>query len=222
VQREVEVRAAIERPVSFSPGEILPAGRRAPFPPAIHFHGDQQPAPIVGDPALLHLLFYQFAKNSVKELLLHREEGHLWMTTQRFTIQNQPGVAVMIADNGGGLDLTALIKSKYGKSGDDPESPFHSEWQWLNLSIHQVMQLIFERKITGSVNGSGIGLAMARLIADLHHCAIWVTNAKGGGAKFLFIFEENGGTALHDQIPALFDLSTVPAALLDEICAQLA
>jgi signal transduction histidine kinase len=183
---------------------------------------------ITGDPAMLHLLFYQFIKNAVKELKSDRAGGSLAIRSGRFDWQGHRGIAVQVVDSGRGINLTEVIRSKQRQAKADPTSPqaaeYNSNYRWLNFSIHQAMQLIFERKVSGSGtrNSSGLGMAMASMIAAGHHCSVWVTNVQEQGAGFLFLFEEEGSSDLHAHAPELFAQDVVPAAALEAIEQQLA
>jgi len=44
---------------------------------------------------------------------------------------------------------------------------------------------IFERGVTGGDGGSGLGLAVSRSLAEAHGGALEVTDAPGGGARFV-------------------------------------
>jgi two-component system sensor histidine kinase HydH len=46
------------------------------------------------------------------------------------------------------------------------------------------LERIFEPFVTGRVRGTGLGLAVARRIVDLHGGRISVRNRDGGGAEF--------------------------------------
>jgi signal transduction histidine kinase len=61
------------------------------------------------------------------------------------------------------------------------------------LTEHQIENLFsrFKGKVESDKEGTGIGLAIAKAIADFHNIRISVTSEKGSGANFLFILPEN-------------------------------
>jgi two-component system sensor histidine kinase KdpD len=54
--------------------------------------------------------------------------------------------------------------------------------------------LPFERGPT-RVGGSGLGLAIARGLVEAHRGRLWVEEADGGGARFMFILPLSGASA---------------------------
>ncbi len=61
------------------------------------------------------------------------------------------------------------------------------------LTERQIENLFsrFKGKVESDKEGTGIGLAIAKAIADFHNIRISVTSEKGSGANFLFILPEN-------------------------------
>jgi len=61
------------------------------------------------------------------------------------------------------------------------------------LTEHQIENLFsrFKGRVESEKEGTGIGLAIAKAIADFHNIRISVTSEKGSGANFLFVLPEN-------------------------------
>jgi signal transduction histidine kinase len=61
------------------------------------------------------------------------------------------------------------------------------------MSKEQIDKLFsrFKAKVSSQEDGTGIGLAIAKTIADFHKIVISVTSEKEKGTSFSFIFPEN-------------------------------
>jgi len=196
---------------------------------------------LTGNEAALHLLLYQIIKNSV-DLLQETEsvkEGKIIVYAGKVSIvvngQKQEIVAVMIEDNGPGIDITSVLRAKQkllqqaqeaGTELTPEQQQVADDWTCLNLRIIDVINFIFEERVSGSKERGGlhggIGLAMAKEIINKHNGCVWVTNPAGKqGAKFLLLFPPSVNGSLRQNLPQLFQIETIPVKILENIENQL-
>lgn len=210
--------------------ELLPE-----FPSSFSVEAKIQPGmKLAGNEAGLHLVLYQLVKNSaaIQQVPINEvEKAEIKIAAGKCQINDQEMIAFRVSDNGPGIDIAGILRAKQklllesGRPLSASEQAVASDWACLDLRIKEVIDFIFERRVSGAErrgSHSGIGLALAKEIIDLHGGCIWATNLPGRkGAKFLVILDPSGEGKLRQGLPELFDIQKTPANILGEIDRQL-
>lgn len=219
-----ELREQIEQ------SEILPE-----FPSSFSVEAKIQPGmELTGNEAGLHLVLYQLVKNSaaIQQVPINEiEKAEIKIAAGNCRVFGQELVAFRVSDSGPGIDIAGILRAKQklllesGRPLSVSEQAIVGDWACLDLRIREVIDFIFERRVSGAErrgSHSGIGLALAKEIIDLHGGCIWATNLPGRkGAKFLVILDPSGEGKLRQGLPELFDIQKTPANILGEIDRQL-
>jgi hypothetical protein len=183
--------------------------------------------------AFKHML-YQFVKNTISYLRTGenaKKDGYLEIIGKKIRLSDSDPelIAIRITDNGPGLDFAKILREKQRlletkKTLSSWERKIYGCWTSLNLTLFDISKMIFERRVSGrDRNGrhSGIGLAMAMNIIDMHGASIWATNASADdGAKFLLLLDPTENGILKAKYPKLFNATgfySVPGAMLQQI-----